>query len=596
MKYKRFEIEQYKGIKSSFISVIQAPVPIIGINESGKSSILEAIAHYDYRNDATADAKQWKFINRYNPQENEFVVSADIELLDGEFKTLMEKFTADEQLLFAPIIPSGNEIRISRVFKKHAESSPRIYRINGNESEFVEKVAKMMIDALPRIYYFDNFLEKPFANSVSMPADYITNPATNLDQEQEVIEKMFEDAGYPLREFLSYTDSNDQSTTLSEVNKFVNKQLIEDWQKMNVGELDIDVSSMKNMQIELQLSNTQANTVTQKIKESFKSKGQPPFVATMDLSDRSLGFRWFYNFSIKKCFGTKTNNQVIYLFDEPGSFLHNSAQTVLLDAIIELAKTQPVIFSTHSEFLLDPEKININNIRIVEKDKREIHLVPYAEAKVDKNQGTLSPLYNALRIKIPINSTLRQKVIITEGITDFYFWRMLSDEFVILPGTSAHNNSFLIGLAIGTSEKYIALFDGDDAGDTAIALYTKHYNEEEATNHWSQYKNRSGLKITLEQILSSADKVRLLSLTQVADAKKAMTILFYSDKKDEFWSVIDSETKANISVNLDMIKKFLGLPSSFHTKYSLATLTAATSPSISPSKTTAVVKQKTYRK
>jgi hypothetical protein len=280
----------------------------------------------------------------------------------------------------------------------------------------------------------------------------------------------------------------------------------------------------------------------------------------MPLSERSQGFKWFFNFSIRKCYGAKDQEKFIYLFDEPGSYLHNSAQSILLKALVELSKNHPVIYSTHSEFLLDPEVININNIKVVEKQDREIRLVQLAEVKGHKKEGALSTLYNALKTKIPISSTINQKIVITEGITDFYFWKMVSKKLVILPGIGASSNEYLISIAIGTANKYVALFDGDSAGGSAITRYKRFFGEKESA-HWRQYLNSSGTPVELEDLLSRADQDRLKTITGTPDTKNAITILYFSNLKDTFWRDINNESKANIAVSTTIIKRSLGITS-----------------------------------
>ena len=52
MKYKKFRIKNYKAIKDLTIELDnQNLVPIIGLNETGKSSILQAIFAFDCYND-----------------------------------------------------------------------------------------------------------------------------------------------------------------------------------------------------------------------------------------------------------------------------------------------------------------------------------------------------------------------------------------------------------------------------------------------------------------------------------------------------------------------------------------------------------------
>jgi|GEM_PF-6164877 len=142
---------------------------------------------------------------------------------------------------------------------------------------------------------------------------------------------------------------------------------------------------------------------------------------------------------------------------------------------------------------------------------------------------------------------------------------MLTKDLVILPGFGAGQNEYLISIAIGTSKRHLAMFDGDVAGEQAIQKYTRFFGVEEGKN-WKKYLNSSGVEIQLEQIFSTADLQRLLSLTKMKDPKKALTALFFSSNKDSYWSGIDTETKDNIRENFKTMKDGLDLNSAnFHT-------------------------------
>ncbi|MFA5195841.1 MAG: hypothetical protein WC401_08610 [Bacteroidales bacterium] len=107
-KYNKFYIEKYKAIKDSCVSVLNEPVPLIGVNESGKSSALEAVARFDYRNDTIADQKKWKFFNRYMPNEKIFSVKADIAIDSvNDIESIIESYAQPEKEEIMAAIGSG---------------------------------------------------------------------------------------------------------------------------------------------------------------------------------------------------------------------------------------------------------------------------------------------------------------------------------------------------------------------------------------------------------------------------------------------------------------------------------------------------------
>ena len=66
---------------------------------------------------------------------------------------------------------------------------------------------------------------------------------------------------------------------------------------------------------------------------------------------------------------TGSNNDIIYLLDEPGSYLHSVAQERLCHMIKNISnKDGKVIYCTHTHHLLDPKYIPTKFIYIVQKD------------------------------------------------------------------------------------------------------------------------------------------------------------------------------------------------------------------------------------
>ena len=89
--------------------------------------------------------------------------------------------------------------------------------------------------------------------------------------------------------------------------------------------------------------------------------------ATTPLGTRSRGFVWFFSFLAWFSQQRKRNIPLILLLDEPGLFLHASAQDDLLRYIEkELKPHHQVIYTTHSPFMVDPA--HFSRIRIV-RDK-----------------------------------------------------------------------------------------------------------------------------------------------------------------------------------------------------------------------------------
>lgn len=558
MNYKRFNVIKYKGICDSSLATDLSIIPIIGVNESGKSSFLEAIAHFDYRNDELANLRHWKVVNRCAPTSSEeYFIETEIVFNKEEFDSIIVSYSEEEKNRIIQIIPEGsNTFVLTRKFSQTGDAVNRNYLISDQTDEFIDRLSKDIIKQLPRILFIDDFFEHRFPDSITFPDDYTEE--TVLDEEHLIVRKMFSKAGLNLQEYFNITETWTKGTQLEKVNAFVTDKVIDDWNEMHLDRGNPEFKNLLNLKIALQPNQSNPRTIDFIIKESFEGDEAP---VHFPISDRSKGFIWFFNFSLRQSFESSGEENFIYLIDEPGSFLHNSAQSQLLVVLKQLSAENLVIFSTHSEFLLDPEVINPANVKIFERKDKQIRLVSFGQASDNKKQGALSTIYNALNRRMPIDGFLDKKVIVTEGITNFYFWKMIiKDLLLFLPGHGAGENQYLLSIAIGASRKYCALFDGDIPGDTAIKRYIEFFGERESEN-WPQYIDKNRNKTCLEKLLSKEDQEKILLTTGASEIKKAIIILFFGkeETKSSFWVQINSDTKNNILQNLVIIKEKLNV-------------------------------------
>ena len=99
MKYISFTIENYKGIEEPLtLNIDKNPlIPIIGVNECGKTTILHAIFGFDFVNDSfNKNIRHLEDIkNRYETTPKDPKVSAEISITKEEIYKIL-KDLADE--------------------------------------------------------------------------------------------------------------------------------------------------------------------------------------------------------------------------------------------------------------------------------------------------------------------------------------------------------------------------------------------------------------------------------------------------------------------------------------------------------------------
>ena len=131
-----------------------------------------------------------------------------------------------------------------------------------------------------------------------------------------------------------------------------------------------------------------------------------------DFEKRSDGFKRFVTFLLMISVQVKTDNlnNTLLLIDEPDASLHPSGARYLRDELIRISKKNYVIYSTHSIFMIDSGDLNRHYIV---KKKNEITDIETAQ---ESNIAEEEVLYNALGYSVFEN--LNQKNIIFEGWND----------------------------------------------------------------------------------------------------------------------------------------------------------------------------------
>ena len=90
---------------------------------------------------------------------------------------------------------------------------------------------------------------------------------------------------------------------------------------------------------------------------------------SLPLENRSKGFNWFFSFLVWFMKIQEDRNATyILLLDEPGLNLHAKAQNDLLKFLADLSNNYQIIYTTHSPFMIETDKLNKVRTVFEEKD------------------------------------------------------------------------------------------------------------------------------------------------------------------------------------------------------------------------------------
>lgn len=210
----------------------------------------------------------------------------------------------------------------------------------------------------------------------------------------------------------------------------------------------------------------------------------------IELESRSKGFQWFFSFYLVFLVESDEGHRdAILLLDEPGLHLHPTAQQELLEFFEKLSRHNPLIYTTHSPFLIDGE--HIHRTRPVTEDDSGCSRV-----SVDgwpKDRETIFPLQAAAGYAMVRGLFQHKKNVLVEGMSDYLYLHALNlqcralkrqglpDDIYITPCGGTKLVGHIASLFLGQRVRPVVLLDGDDAGrarhDALMKeLYAGHEN------------------------------------------------------------------------------------------------------------------------
>ena len=565
MKITEYRIRNYKAVKDTSINLNYSLNPIIGVNESGKTTILSAILAFDKNRDKVNSGNHLEYKNKYSTgATKDSKITANLTLDKTELQDLKKVLNLHSETLEYNHISKFTE-KTPFVLTRELSSPDKEYTLE--DETFQEKNKKIIITFLlknlPYILYFDDFTDR-VPEEIVFREDYKSTGklAFSKNREwQEIIVEIFsraevegiDDDENPLKSFFHLNNKDQKDDILSDIEDVLNKEIIDEWKRIKKSGFRNFADDSDNLSLELKCEET---TFTFKVRDkSNKEKKR-----TFNVNERSKGFQWFFNYMIKLKFNPRyklRKEDSIFLLDEPGSYLHSSAQSELLKELKSVSEKNTIVYCTHSQYLLNPKTIKLGSIKIAEKENSQINLIEYGKYKSKDDKGALSTVYQALNLNFTHDFV--GNIVITEGITDFYFFDLLKKytklfkkEFKIIPGAGSGNSTNLISVGVSFSENFVVLFDNDE-GAKALKKYKKEFGES-IMKYFHLYNSEK--RFALEDFICDADKVRLIELTKTNDIKRALAILYYDldDKiKKDFITKLHKETIDSLNKTINVI-------------------------------------------
>lgn len=401
---KKIEIKNIKAIDTFCIDFLdnKKSVLLIGRNNSGKTSILEAVRFF-FSADQKAD-EFWPLDSSGNYKEleerpyilAEIIFSNDeIEKIKEELKTTQQDEKLDEFLI------DGNNLIIKKPINKTAKGiKAKDYECKRKDNDNFENFTGLIQNTtrfIPRYIYLPSLVNLDDYTSASQRAEHTF---------EELFSLYFEG--------LKWEENREIANLISSLIKKINELIgIEDIkQKIDTYLKEIDDVSVEKLEQGFQSVNDVANII-KKVKIALNDG------IISDARLKGSGTQRGLIFSLLRLIAEKRKGdkarETIFLIDEPDLHLHPQLQKQIKAITEKLAASYPVIVATHSHLMIGK---NISAVGIIKKIYKEDNIVKSEE--ISNEEKLFRELFTYLGY-IPSDFLLPDNLILVEGKFDKQF-------------------------------------------------------------------------------------------------------------------------------------------------------------------------------
>lgn len=505
MKIRYFEIENFKGIGSVRLDFDSHPrsniYTLVGLNESGKTTVLEALNFlaggaaldplnlegYSIRdvhdlipigrranfNDEIAIRARYEFDDHDNKLISDYLWDA----LHFDLTERIEGFVLERSYRFqnSKLIEGRDHTYWPISFFGKGRRAHKERKLKGDDWKAATRYVGGL---LPSVLYFPNFLFE-FPDRIYLETIDIDDEKHQLYREilQDVLDSIGDGTNldtHVLERAKSGSKHDRQAldSVLLKMGANITRTVFDNWNrifKQKAGNREVvvnyDQDEQERWYLQLRLKDGT---------EQYR------------ISERSLGFRWFFAFLLLtqyRGFRMNAPKNVLFLFDEPASNLHSSAQTQLLESFGKLAENCSIIYTTHSHHMINPawlegayvvknEGLDYDHENDYTAKNTNITLHKYRQFVAQHPTQTtyFQPVLDVLDYS-PSKLENIPNVVMVEGKNDYYTLKYMiekilgiQDSLNLMPGGGSGSLDDAIRLYLAWGRQFIVLLDSDKAG------------------------------------------------------------------------------------------------------------------------------------
>lgn len=513
---KKATIYKYKCVENEQAFDVEPDITVlVGMNESGKTSLLEALAKVNYFDSEDEDYK-FNMTHDYPRKQKKAAeksgqpvdaVKLDYEMDDSLLRSIEEDISLEfKQKTFSYTKNYNNRATINIVTLDTSafvaaklkamgiagEKYISLFSKVTNQAEFDSAIKSLTADGessehlttlkelkpyfandykwnspiseyiwrehiepnVPKFMYYDDYYMLPSRISIDK-----INDKKVLDNSEKTARALLELAEINTANLVSADSYEDFKAELEATQAIISEEMFKYW------------STNQNLRIQFDIDKVEKTDTSKNrhivdhvldIRVANNRSG-----VSLPLANRSKGFNWFFSFLVWfKKIQEDRSAPYILLLDEPGLNLHAMAQHDLLRFIEDLSDEYQIIYTTHSPFMIGSDKLNRVRTVLEKQDGTQI-----SDCVQEKDPNTLFPLQAALGYTIAQNLFVSEKNLLVEGIADLVYLNIISNilsekgreslkkDITIVPVGGADKVATFISLLRGNDLSMLCLLD-----------------------------------------------------------------------------------------------------------------------------------------
>ncbi len=585
MLLTKFRVQNFRSIEDSGWIPLSADgvTAIVGMNESGKTSLLEALActlsdeniestdlrfgcpkseiHLEFELSSSdigtlttkfPPAQKQVVIDYFASRDHKLGLHFHWEVEDGAFKGYMDRKLEE---LHAKLEESKDNL--TRIGEVAAQVVDAINTTEGRSSgnteslknivrNFVEEFDAALDNFEPTVVLFsDNTGLLP--DSVDITSEWKLKGSGAIGARNFLTV-----AGIDLKKLVEGSDI-DRVNLLKRATKQITQDFASFWSQ-NIG-------SGQGLQLECEIQ-SKRETSGPEAGKPYLSFWITDGVNRLHPSQRSKGLRWFLSFYLQLRASEKQRGNRIFLLDEPGANLHETAQGDVLKLINQISQNMVgLMYTTHSPHLIEPKKFHriITVERATDSDESPSIIRNVLRDASSCASETLSPIYTKMGVDFWRQTVIDREgnVLLEEPSSYFYikaFWLLKQSKksASFIACTGVNNIPQMAYMFKGWGLGFSVVVDDESSGRSVFNELKKELfgnDDEESRKHLLKIPDCAGI----EDVFSTEDFQKIVLTKQIenypASNSKYMKTAGLSKPTlaCKFFLAVESET-----VKLDM--------------------------------------------